>query len=267
MLRDAPRGPTPCERVSDDDLAFALELADIAAAISLPAFGGRLEVALKADRTPVTEVDVRVERTLREAVAARFPHDDFHGEEDGRLGDGRNGRTWIVDPIDGTKNFADGVPLWTTMIALADAAGPTVAVVDVPTLGSRYRAARGAGAYRDDRALAVSGTAALAEAFVLHSGIEEWIRGGRLQDLVRVTEGVRRTRGLSDSWGQLLVAQGSADALLEHEPCGAWDWAASGLIVEEAGGRVSRLDGGPAMPGRDLLVTNGRLHDAVVALL
>ena len=253
--------------MTDADLAFALELADIAAAISLPAFGGRLEVELKADRTPVTEVDIRVERALREAVAAMFPHDDFHGEEDGRTGGGRNGRIWIVDPIDGTKNFADGVPLWTTMIALADADGVAAAVVDVPTLGSRYRAARGRGAYRDEHRLAVSETDALAEALVLHSGIEEWIHGGRLDDLARVTEAARRTRGLSDSWGQLLVAQGSADALLEHEPCGVWDWAASGLIVEEAGGRLSRLDGTPAEPGGDLLVTNGRLHDAVMALL
>jgi histidinol-phosphatase len=253
--------------VTDADLAFALELADLAVAISLPAFGGRLEVRSKADHTPVTEVDVAVERALRAAVADAFPDDEMLGEEEGLLGDGRNGRTWIIDPIDGTKNFADGVPLWTTMIALADAEGVAAAVVDVPTLGARYHAARGAGAWRGEQRLVVSETGDLGAAFVLHSGLEEWIRGGRLDDLARVANAVRRTRGLSDSWGQLLVAEGSADVLVEHDPCGAWDWAASGLIVEEAGGRVSRLDGGPAEPGGDLLVTNGRLHDAVVALL
>jgi histidinol-phosphatase len=253
--------------VTDADLAFALELADVAAAITSPAFGGRLSFELKADGTPVTEVDVGVERALRDAVARRFPGDDVLGEEEGHLGPRRGRRTWIVDPIDGTKNFVDGVPLWTTMIALADPEGPAVAVVDVPAIGARYHAVRGEGAWRGEQRLAVSETTELAEAFVLHSGLEEWSRGGRLDDLAGVANAARRTGGLSDSWGQLLVAQGSADALLEHEPCGVWDWAASGLIVEEAGGRVSRLGGAPAEPGGDLLVTNGRLHEAVVALL
>lgn len=253
--------------MTDADLEFALELADVAAGITSAAFGGRVAVELKADETPVTEVDLRVEGALRAAVAARFPDDDVLAEEGGHLGDGRSGRTWVIDPIDGTKNFADGVPLWTTMIALADAEGIATAVVDVPTFGARYHAARGGGAWRGGERLSVSDAATVSEAFVLHSGLEEWIRGGRLDDLARVADAVRRTRGLSDSWGQLLVAEGAADALVEHEPCGAWDWAASGLIVEEAGGRVSRLDGTPAVPGGDLLVTNGRLHDALVALL
>ena len=253
--------------MTGSDLAFALELADVAAAIALPAFGGRLEVELKADRTPVTEIDLAVERALREAVARTFPDDAVLGEEEGRLGSGRSGRIWIVDPIDGTKNFADGVPLWTTMIALTVAETELVAVVDAPTLGTRYRASRGGGAWCGKHRLAVSETAALGDALVLHSGLEEWLRGGRLDDLTRVAGEARRTRGLSDSWGQLLVAQGSADVLLEHEPCGMWDWAASRLIVEEAGGKVTALDGTPPGPGCDLLVSNGRLHDEVVALL
>ena len=238
--------------MSESDLAFALELADVAAAIALPAFGGRLEVELKADRTPVTEIDLAVERALREAVAHAFPDDAVLGEEEGRLGTGRSGRTWIVDPIDGTKNFADGVPLWTTMIALVVADSELAAVVDVPALGARYRASRGGGAWYGEHRLAVSETAALSDA---------------LDDLTRVAGEARRTRGLSDSWGQLLVAQGSADVLLEHEPCGIWDWAASRLIVEEAGGTVTALDGTLPGPGCDLLVSNGRLHDEVVALL
>ncbi len=251
----------------DADLAFAIELAETAAAITLPAFGGKVTVSLKEDRTPVTEVDLHVERALRAAVSARFPGDDVLGEEEGRGGPGSTGRTWIVDPIDGTKNFADGVPLWTTMIALADADGAAVGVVDVPVLGTRYHAVRGGGAWSGKRRLAVSSTTAVTDALVLHSGLEEWIRGGRLDGLIRVCEAARRTRGLSDSWGHLLVAQGSGDVLLEHDPNGPWDWAASRLIVEEAGGRMSRLSGGPPVPGGDLLVTNGILHDAVLALL
>ena len=114
----AARGPIPSDTVSDADLAFAIELADVVASITSAAFGGRLDIELKADHSPVTDADLAVEQALRDAVARVFPDDDVLGEEEGRLGPGRGDRAWVVDPIDGTKNFADGVPLWTTMIAL-----------------------------------------------------------------------------------------------------------------------------------------------------
>ncbi len=247
------------------DLEFAHELADLAAAITLPAFGGRIPVRLKADRTPVTELDMATERALRERVSDVFPDDAFLGEEDGRSG--HASRVWVVDPIDGTKNFADGVPLWTTLIALVVDGEPVVGVIDVPTLGDRYIAARGEGAARNSEPIRVSTTASLADAFVVHSGIEEWMADGRLTDLVRVAAGARRTRGLSDAWGHALVAQGSADVMLDHDPCGEWDYAAGKIIVEEAGGRMTTLDGGSPRPGGDLLVSNGALHEEVRALL
>ena len=253
----------------DAALDFALELADLAASITVPVFGGRLDVELKADRTPVTVADRAAERAVRAAVAEAFPDDDVLGEEDGRTGSGRSGRTWIVDPIDGTRNFADGIPLWATLIALSIDGRPAVGVADVPPLARRYHAARGRGATMNGRRIAVSRVASLADAIVLHSPVEDWLgdAGPDLDALRRVADGSMRTRGLSDAIGHLFVADGSAEALLEHEPCGEWDWAAPMVIVEEAGGRLTTMDGTPPFHGSDLLASNGGVHDALLGLL
>jgi histidinol-phosphatase len=249
----------------EDELAFAHELADLAAKITLPGFGGRIEVTLKADRTPVTELDRITEGALREHAAATFSDDAFLGEEAGLSG--QADRVWVVDPIDGTKNFADGVPLWSTLIALVIGGEPVVGIIDVPTLGDRYAALLGSGATKNGDAIHVSSTSSAADAFVVHSGIEEWMADDRFAGLARVAGGARRTRGLSDAWGHGLVAQGSADVLVDHDPCGEWDYAAGKIIVQEAGGRMTTLDGGALYPGCDLLISNGALHDEVRALL
>ena len=254
------------ERDLSADLAFAHELADAAAAVTLPWFGHRLPVELKHDATPVTEVDRAAEHAIREAVAVRFPEDGVLGEEEG-LDEGSNGRCWVIDPVDGTKLYAEGIPLWTTLIGLTIDGEPVLGVADAPALGDRYHATKGGGAWRGDRRLEVSDVASLGEAFVAHSGVEEWIGGGRIDALLRVAARARGTRGLSDAWAHLLIAQGSVDALLEHEPCFAWDWTATGVIVEEAGGRLTTLGGRPPSPGADLLVTNGVLHDEVLGVL
>jgi len=254
------------ERVLSDDLAFALSLADAAAAVTLARFGERVPVSIKDDATPVTETDVEVERVLRRAIAAAFPDDGVHGEEDGAA-DGRSGRVWVLDPIDGTKLYAEGIPLWSTLIGLTVDGVATVGVADVPAIGARYHATRGGGAWLADRRLRVSDAPCLADAFVVHSAVEEWVAAERQDALLRVAEASRRTRGLSDAWGQLLVAQGSADVLLEHEPCFEWDWVATSVIVEEAGGRLSTFSGNAPTPGHDLVVSNGRVHDETVSLL
>jgi histidinol-phosphatase len=248
------------------DLAFAHELADAAARVTMSWFGHRLPVELKDDETPVTEVDRRAEQVIRAAIGSRFPGDGVLGEEEG-LDAGRNGRRWVVDPVDGTKLYAEGIPLWTTLIALEVDGATVVGVADAPAIGDRYHATRGGGAWRGDRRLLVSDVGSLAESFITHSGVEEWIAGGRSDALVRVAGRARRTRGLSDAWAHLLVAQGSVDALLEHEPCQAWDWAATGLIVEEAGGCLSTLAGDRPVAGGDLLVSNGIVHDEVLDTL
>jgi len=246
------------------ELAFAHELADVAATVST-GFVGDLDVRHKPDATPVTQVDLAIERALFDEVAMRYPDDAFLGEESGQVGMGE--RTWVVDPIDGTKNLVDGIQLWATMIALLVDGEPVLGVVDAPGLGERYDAVRGGGARLGGEPVHTSAIASLDEAFVLHSGMEEWARGPHWDGLVAVATTARRTRGLSDFWGHVLVARGAADALLEHEPSGVWDWAALSVIVTEAGGRMSTLDGEPVRPGCTLLTTNGHLHDQVVRLL
>ncbi len=254
------------QRVLSRDLEFAQHLADVAARVTLPAFGERLPVELKDDASPVTKLDLAAEQAIRDEVASRFPSDGVLGEEGG-LEPGSNGRTWIVDPIDGTKLYAEGIPLWTTLIALREDGRVVLGLADAPALGDRYHATLGGGARRGERELRVSEVGRLDEAFVVHSGIEEWIAGGNEDRLRRVASAARQTRGLGDSWAQLLVSQGSAEVLMEHEPCFEWDWAATGLIVEEAGGRLSTFDGAPPTRGRELLATNGRVHDEAIAAL
>jgi histidinol-phosphatase len=246
-----------------EDLAFAIALADAAADVTMSWFGHRLPVELKEDATPVTEVDREAERAMREAIAARFPDDAVLGEEEGAT-EGTSGRRWVLDPVDGTKLYAEGIPLWTTLIGLEVDGEPVLGVADAPALGERYHATLGGGAWRDDRRLAVSDVAALDRAFLLHSPVGEWAAGRREQDLIRVATRARGTRGLSDAWGHLLVAQGSAEAVLEHEPCYAWDWTATGVIVREAGGTLTRLDGTAPSHGQDLLVSNGKVHDEIL---
>ena len=248
------------------DLALAHRLADAAAAVTQPWFGDRLPVELKADASPVTEVDRAAERAIRAVLAEAAPGDGILGEEEGEM-PGTTGRIWVIDPVDGTKLYAEGIPLWTTLIGLVVGDRPVLGVADAPALHTRYHAARGAGAWRGASRLAVSGVAHLPDAFIGHSPVEEWMAAGDEGQLLGVAERARRTRGLSDAWAHLLVAQGSMEALIEHEPCFPWDWSATQVIVEEAGGRITTLEGAAPAPGSTLLVTNGHVHDEIVAAL
>ncbi len=264
VMREGTRRTAPADHAAD--LALAEALADAAAAITLAWFGDRLPVELKADATPVTDVDRGAEHAMRALLAARSPDDGILGEEEGAR-EGANGRRWILDPVDGTKLYAEGIPLWTTLIALEIDGEPVIGVADAPALGARYRAVRGGGAWRDDRRLSVSDVDALGDAVLAHSPIDEWLRADESDRLLGVASRARSTRGVSDAWAHLLVAQGSVEVLLEHEPCYAWDWSATQVIVEEAGGRLTTLDGEAPSSGSNLLVSNGRVHDEVVAAL
>lgn len=250
----------------DEELAFARELAEIAASISARwADDGAGGIRHKHDSTPVTDTDVAIERALRAAVLDRFPDDGFLGEEEGLTSGGA--RTWVVDPIDGTRNLIDGIQLWTTLIALADRGAPVVGIVHAPALNERYEAVVGQGATLNGQPIRVSEVSALGDAMVLHSAAEEWMRGPYWDGFCSVAAAARRTRGVSDAWGHMLVARGSADVLLEHEPCGPWDWSAVQVIVEEAGGALTTLEGTAPTPGSSLLSSNGPLHASVVSML
>jgi histidinol-phosphatase len=250
--------------VYEDELAFANTLADEAGRIALSFFRGSFDVRTKVDRTPVTEADLAIERWIRDAVHDRYPDDGVLGEEGGS--EGGTVRRWIVDPIDGTRNFADGIQIWATLIALEVDGDIVLGVASAPGLGERYEAVRGGGARMNGEAIAVSRADRLSRAAILHSGLADWLDGEYGPALLGLLTEARRNRDFGDFWSHLLVARGSADVAFEPG-LATWDWAALRVIVEEAGGRMSAFDGSPLEHGGSVLTTNGLLHDEVLARL
>jgi histidinol-phosphatase len=243
-----------------DDLALALELADLADAITLERFGADdLVVETKPDLTPVTEADREVERVVRERLARDRLDDAVVGEE---FGSTSGERRWIVDPIDGTKNYVRGIPVWATLIALEG----EVAVVSAPALRRRWWAARAQGAFADGRRIQVSSVARLEDAQLSFSGFEEWDELGRLDALLELGRRCWRTRGFGDFWGYMLVAEGAVEIACEPV-VELWDLAAPQLILEEAGGRFTDLTGEARADGGSGIGTNGLLHDAALAIV
>jgi histidinol-phosphatase len=245
--------------------AFAMELADRASEIALGVFRGDVEVAIKADLTPVTQADTQIEAMVRSRIADVFPQDRVLGEEEGGDAAG-DGRVWIVDPIDGTANFARGIPIWATLIALQVDGVQVLGVVNAPAIGERYRAVRGEGARCNDEPIGVSVIGDLASSQLLFAGAGPWIRSPRNERALATLAGAKRTRGFGDFWGHVLVARGSAEAMLEPD-LALWDYAALVPIVEEAGGRMTTLDGQPLRHGGSVLTTNGVMHDELVQRL
>jgi histidinol-phosphatase len=256
-----------------EDLALALELADVADSITLARFrADDLAVETKPDLTPVTEADTAVERTLRDRLGAARPGDSIVGEEYGTSGVRGGGRRWIVDPIDGTKNYVRGIPVWATLLALQQGEQTTIGVVSAPALRRRWWAARGVGAFGADglsdepRRLQVSGVRALEDAQLLVSGFDGWEERGRLEALLSLARRCWRTRGFGDFWTYMLIAEGVAE--IGCEPVvSLWDLAAPQVIVEEAGGTFTDLGGVRTADGGDALATNGLLHQEALALV
>ena len=249
-----------------DDLALAHELADAADAITLDRFGAvDLVVEAKPDLTPVSDADTAVEHAVRRLLAARRPHDAVLGEEDGETGTGP--RRWVVDPVDGTKNFVRGVPVWATLLALQEEGVVTAGVVSAPALGRRWWASRGAGARTGGRLTAarplrVSAVGALADASLAYSSLTGWSAAGRLPGLLRLSDAAWRTRAYGDFWSHVLVAEGAVDASFEPE-VSLWDLAPLQVVVEEAGGRFTDLEGRERPDGGSVVCSNGLLHEQV----
>jgi len=254
----------------EDDLALAHELADAADAHTLDRFlAVDLVVRAKPDLTPVSDADTAVEQAIRTTLAARRPSDAVLGEEDGESGTGP--RRWVVDPVDGTKNFVRGVPVWATLIALQEDGEVTVGVISAPALGRRWWAARGHGAHTGGslataRSLRVSAVGELADASVAYSSLTGWEQQGRLPGLLRLSREVWRTRAYGDFWSHMMVAEGAVDASFEPE-VSLWDLAALHVVVEEAGGRFTDLDGERGPAGGSVVCSNGLLHDEVLHAL
>ena len=263
------------------DLELALALADSADVITAHRFGALdLVVEAKPDLTPVSDADRAVEQSLRARLEYARPDDAISGEEFGSQGSGA--RRWVIDPIDGTKNFVRNVPVWATLIALLDHDRPVVGVVSAPALGRRWWAARGTGAFMssafgspasgssDDRSqprrLAVSKVNDLADASLSYASLSGWAQHGRREAFVALTERVWRSRAYGDFWSYMLVAEGAVDIAAEPE-LSLWDLAALVPIVVEAGGRFTSLDGVDGPHGGNAVASNGVLHDDFLAAL
>jgi histidinol-phosphatase len=258
------------ELSANADLAIALELADLADAITTERFrAADLVVSSKPDLSPVSDADQAVERAIRQRLADALPGDAFFGEEYGATGTGP--RKWVVDPIDGTKNFVRNVPIWATLIALLVDEEPVLGVVSAPALGQRWWAARGEGAFTANlgaaaRPIKVSQVAQLADASLSYASLGGWRGRGKLDAVVDLAEEVWRSRAYGDFWSYMLVAEGAVDVAAEPE-LSLWDIAALAPIVTEAGGRFTGLNGVPGVQQGNAAASNGLLHEALLARL
>jgi histidinol-phosphatase len=247
------------------DLVLALELADLADAITLERFrAADLAVETKPDLTPVTEADRAVEQALRKRIAEERPGHGVVGEEFG-ADEGGDAR-WIIDPIDGTKNYVRGIPVFATLIALERDGTLTLGAVSAPAMHRRWWAARGEGAFADGRPIRVSRVADFADAMLGYGSLESWEEHGLGDQFTALARRCWRTRGFGDFWCHMLVAEGAADLAAEPEVA-LWDLAALQVIVEEAGGRLTDLGGTARPDGGSVVTTNGLLHDRVLAAL
>jgi histidinol-phosphatase len=219
----------------------------------------------KSDGSPVTAADKACESIFGAMFSEAFPDDGLLGEE-GTSVESRSGRRWIIDPIDGTRSFVRGIPIWATMIGLEYKGELIAGVVRVPAMKQVFHALRGAGAFRDDRRIQVSNIATLAKSHLYYSSISWFTRVGRdrqFLDLVRQTE---RQRGFGDFYGFMMIAQGAGEIMIEHG-VHSWDLAAIVPIIEEAGGKLTAWDGVLDIDKPDVLATNGLMHEAALKVI
>jgi histidinol-phosphatase len=244
---------------------LAVEAAQEAGQVAFRYFDADLTVEWKQDQSPVTVADREAESLLRARLLGAFPEDGFLGEESGDA-PGASGFRWIIDPVDGTRNFIRGIPIWATLVGLEHKGEPILGVAHVPALKQTYRALRGDGAHRDDRRIAVSKVASLAEAIMFYSSLSWFIKAGRQDVFLDLAARTQRQRGFGDFYGFLLVAQGSGELMIEHG-VHIWDVAAMKPIVEEAGGRLTDWEGQANIRRPDVMASNGLLHDEALRIL
>jgi len=261
-----------------NELALALSLADAVDAVTTAGYQGDLDIEFKADDTPVTAVDRAAEKLIRDRLLAEYPADTIVGEEYG-VTQGtatlNSPRRWVIDPIDGTKNFVRGVPVWATLIGLIVDDVAVVGVVSAPALGRRWYASQGSGAWSvttlpgfptEPRRLSVSAIATAKDASLSFSSLIGWETRDLLDPLLDLTRIATRTRAYGDFWSYIMVAEGAVDIACEPE-LALHDMAALVPIITEAGGRFTSLAGTAGPFCGDALATNGILHDEVVEIL
>ena len=255
------------------DLALAQELADAADLITTARYRALdLVITTKPDATPVTDADKAVESALRELITKVRPGDKIIGEEFGNDGSDAkaSGRHWVIDPIDGTKNFMRAVPVWATLIALVENGEVVVGVISAPALNRRWYAAKGSGAYVHSlpgtennslRKISVSKVAQLSDASLSFSDLVGW--GVNRHNFIALMDQVWRTRGIGDFWSHMLVAEGAVDIAAEPS-LALWDMAAIDIIVREAGGAFTDLSGAAGPHGKSAVSSNSLLHSAAL---
>jgi len=265
-----PPPPDPAHRGLTDDLRLAHLLADDADSITMSRFKALdLHVTAKPDLTPVSDADTAVEEAIRRTLGRARPRDAVHGEEMADTGWGP--RRWVVDPIDGTKNFVRGVPVWATLISLIVNDTVVVGVVSAPALGRRWWASLGGGAYAGKslmsaKACHVSDVSQIEDASLSYAEVSEWVDSGQGQQFVDLLRSCWRTRAYGDFWSYMLLAEGGVDIACEPE-LALWDMAACSVVVTEAGGAFTDIDGRPGPHGAGGYATNGRLHNELLRRL
>lgn len=252
------------------DLAIALQLADLADSITLPRFeASDLKVDSKPDMTPVSDADLACEEALRILINELAPEDEILGEEFG--GSTSAGRQWVIDPIDGTKNYVRGVPVWATLIALLIDGRPVLGVISAPALGRRWWAVEGEGAWRsvfggEPKRLGVSAISKLEDASVSFSSLDGWRDLNLRDNFFSLSDITWRLRGFGDFYSYCLVAEGAVDIAAEPE-VSLWDLAPLAILVTEAGGRFTSLEGIDGPHGGNALATNGLVHEETRKIL
>ena len=245
-----------------EELVFALSLADESRRILRTHFGTNLQVEWKGDNTPVTRADRETEEAIRVRLAKATPDYGIIGEEFGQEA-GLIDREWVIDPIDGTKAFIHGVPLFGTLIALLEKGEPILGIIDLPILGERVHATRGGGCFRNGKPCRVSTVHELKDALILDGSATTMERLGHGPAWAGLREQARLHRGWGDCYGHFLVATGAAEVMADPI-VEIWDIAPLGVILPEAGGRFTSFDGNESIRDRSGLSTNGHLHDVVL---
>lgn len=244
---------------------LAVEAAETAGKLAMSHFDCGVAVEWKQDESPVTVADRQAEHLLRQLILKHFPQDGLLGEEHGEE-HGSSGYRWIMDPIDGTRSFVRGIPLWGTLIGLEHRGELIAGVARVPALSMTYRALRGDGAFRDNRRIHVSDVSQLSEAQLFYSGINWFHESGCMSSFLELASATQRQRGFGDFYGFVLVAQGSGEIMVDHG-VHAWDIAALKPIVEEAGGQFSNWTGGFDLHAADVVASNSKLHAHALSVM
>jgi histidinol-phosphatase len=243
----------------------AQEIAEAAAQLAHGYFTGEFQVEWKADQSPVTIADREAEALMRTKLLAAFPQDGFLGEEHGEQ-PGTSGFRWVIDPIDGTRSFVRGIPLWGTLLGLEYRGEQIAGIVVAPAVRETWRALRGDGAFRNGRPMRVSTIDRMDQALIFYSGVTWFQQAGHLDAFLALAGETDRQRGFGDFYGFMLVAQGSGELMVDHG-VHIWDVVAVKPIVEEAGGRFSDWEGTPSVNRPDVVASNGLLHDEALRIL